>query len=59
MDNKYYELDKEMSKEVMAQLAGKVVDHICPDCNGEGEHQLTVPIKCENCNGTGIITIQY
>ena len=57
---KYEELDKAMSKKIMKELEGQVIEHACPDCDGEGAiYNLGKAKKCKNCNGTGGIKIKY
>jgi hypothetical protein len=33
--NRFYELDKSITREVMQEFKGQTVDSICPDCKGE------------------------
>lgn len=54
--NKYEELDKEVSKKIMKEFEGKVIEHMCADCHGEG---FTERGKCKNCKGTGSVFIEY
>lgn len=63
--DKYYELDKTISKEVMGKCKGQIVDSICPYCNGLKYYEVfnsdksCTHIPCENCNGKGHYKIQY
>lgn len=50
MKNKYEDLDKQVSKEIMSEFKGKHIEHVCQECNGSG---------CENCDGNGSYTIEY
>jgi len=42
--NRFYELDKQVTNEIMPKFKGKTTDVICPDCKGKG---------CEYCEYTG------
>lgn len=48
--NKYHELDKGMSNEVMSEFKGKVIDSVCSTCKGSG---------CEHCNQEGHYLVEY
>ena len=45
----YHELDKQISKEIMLEFKGKIIESVCPDCKGQG---------CEYCNN-GVVEIEY
>jgi Protein of unknown function (DUF551) len=47
------EIDKQVTAEIHAELAGQTIGMICPVCHGE--HR--VDFKCENCNDTGWVTM--
>ena len=55
--NKYEELDKQVSKQIMKEFKGKCIEHVCDECEGKG----SIPFggDCKNCKGTGTITIEY
>jgi len=65
MKNKFYKLDKAVSKQVMAEMKGKIFEHICPYCKGERYYECynqdgsCTHIPCEDCNGAGTIKIEY
>lgn len=52
---KYEELDKAVSKEIMAEFKDEPIDTVCPHCKGEE------PLKseCEDCNGEGHYLLTY
>ncbi len=54
--DKFFELDKAVSKEIMPLFRGKVIESKCYVCLGlkkiHGE-------DCPECNATGTISIQY
>jgi DnaJ-class molecular chaperone len=54
--DKFYELDKRVSKEIMKEFKGVQIDSVCYKCNGEKEVR---GVKCENCNGEGHYVIEY
>ena len=56
-ENKYAELDKAISKKIMKEFKGKIIDHECPSCGGIGI--LRTGEDCENCNGKGSFSIEY
>ena len=46
----FHEVDKSMSKQIMSEFKGKIVDSVCIECKGHG---------CENCDYEGHYEIQY
>lgn len=57
IQNKYAELDKHMTKVIMKEFEGQIIEHVCPSCCGTGI--LRTGEDCENCNKTGSILIEY
>lgn len=62
MNNKYFELDQQISEEINSQLIaeGKTFYPVeCEDCNGEGEYCYEDDgwFSCEFCNGNGYYEI--
>jgi DnaJ-class molecular chaperone len=55
--NKYQEFDKGMTRQIMKEFEGQIIESVCPDCNGSGK--IREENLCENCNGTGSINIKY
>lgn len=47
--NKYYELDKQVSKKIMSEFKGITIPSKCPDCKGDG---------CDYCDN-GEVLIEY
>lgn len=61
MNRKYEELDKAVSKKIMAELKGKEIKHQCPNCI-DGKVWNNPPshlILCPECEGKGFITYKY
>ncbi len=56
MKDKYIEIDKSITKQIMKEFKGKVIDHVCDSCLGK---RLINGIKCYNCSGEGSYKIQY
>jgi DnaJ-class molecular chaperone len=56
-EEKYYELDKSVSKEIMSQLKGKIIPVTCWGCGGKGK--FSCGEKCDNCKGDGYYEVQY
>lgn len=54
--NKYEELDKAMTKEIMPEFKGQVIDSVCAVCKGDG---VISGKKCDNCEGKGHYKIEY
>ena len=53
--NKYEEIDKQLSKEIMKEFKDKFVPSICPYCKNE-----EIKVKsCNECTGTGQINYEY
>ena len=50
MEDKYFELDKQVSKEVMEDFQDEIVDVICPSCKGAG---------CDHCNQAGRYQMEF
>ena len=45
------EIDKQVTREVLAELAGQTISHVCEDCHGEGHFMDgEIKIPCQNCN---------
>lgn len=67
MENKYHELDKSISKQIMKEFKGKSTEVVCPDCHGRKywefgnprTGQLNSVIMCDGCNGTGKIICEW
>lgn len=68
----FKELDKDVSKSIMKEFEGKVINSVCTSCNGTGkihhpfsgqyDHGITVtisPMICTNYNGKGNYDVQY
>lgn len=58
------EIDKQVTREVMAELKGKVIPSECSVCHGKGQvpdhnGETYVGVECDNCGGTGTINLQY
>jgi hypothetical protein len=51
-NEKYEDLDKQMSKEIMQEFHGKTVECLCPHCNGNTD-------DCEDCQGEGSIVYEF
>ncbi len=47
--NKYHDLDKSISKRIMKEFKGKIIESVCPDCKGIG---------CDYCDN-GTIDLEY
>lgn len=58
-NDKYRDLDKAVGKEIMKAYVGKIITHVCPSCAGLGVYLVGRQGKCEECNGSGEIKIQY
>ena len=61
-ENKYHELDKRVSKNIMKEFEGKTISHECPSCWGEGFFTINDDKnteKCNRCSGTGVVKYQY
>lgn len=54
-NDKYEDLDKQISKEIMQEVKGKIIEHTCPHCKAEPEFIK----ECQDCNGEGKYSIQY
>lgn len=55
MENKYHEIDKAISKEIMKEFKGVVIQHECPTCHGK-------PVEghvCDDCKDDGYYEIEY
>jgi len=46
------EIDKQVTAEVHAELAGEVIQMTCPVCRGDDS-------RCDNCGGTGTVLRRY
>ena len=55
MDYKYYEEDKAISKKIMKEFEGQVIQHECPTCHGK----FVKGHVCDDCKGEGFIEIEY
>lgn len=55
--NKYFDVDKVISNQIMKEFKGKIIDSICSSCDGKGSFKHGS--ECENCNGIGHYKIQY
>lgn len=54
-NDKYHELDKQITAEIMKEFKGVVVVHECPTCKGK-------PVKgyvCPDCENKGYYSIEY
>ena len=66
MTNKYHELDKQISREIMGEFKGKIVTHKCLHCNGSGKLEVGNPflqpklpiIDCPFCDN-GVYDVEY
>ncbi len=65
-EDRYHDLDKVVSAEVLSSLKGQVIPEVCPVCRGEGkdgepgdEPGTGYTWACENCGGSGTINRQY
>ncbi len=65
MKEKYFELDQRITTQVMKEMKGQIIEHTCSYCNGKkyfecyNQDGSCTHIPCEDCNGKGIIKIQY
>jgi hypothetical protein len=50
--NRFEELDKHVSREIMKEFEGQIITSECPFCRGKGE-------DCEECDGSGELDIEY
>lgn len=53
--DKYFELDKKVTKQIMQEFHGVVVEHECPTCGAK-------PVKgyvCPDCENAGFYSIKY
>lgn len=56
MENRKYEdLDKSITKTIMQDLKGVIIDTVCCACGGIDPAKQ----ECENCNGEGHYEIEY
>jgi len=58
----FSDLDKGISKKIMDEVKGKEIESICPYCEGEGIqwiHSGIFDIPCDNCNGKGVIIMEF
>lgn len=51
-NNKHESLDKKISMEIMKEVRGKIIEHVCPWCKGLDK-------GCQDCSGEGKYKIQY
>lgn len=58
MNHKYQELDGQITKKIMSEFKGKVVESKCPNCKGSGKIGLP-QIPCSDCDSSGIIKYKY
>jgi hypothetical protein len=49
MEEKYFELDKQVSEKIIKDFKGQIIESVCW-CKGMG---------CEDCNHTGKMDYQY
>jgi hypothetical protein len=66
-DSHYFaDVDKTISKQILREFTGEVIDEICPTCRGErgrttkdgvSGNQGFVP--CEDCQGAGFVSVEY
>lgn len=62
-NEKYAELDKQVSKEIMQKLKGSTTECICPYCKGHRYYEIyhqdgsCQHEPCEECKGKG--TLEY
>lgn len=67
--DKYSEIDKQITEQVLSELHGIVTECNCDNCSGKGIVDFywrngyivksSKTIKCQVCLGTGIKLIQY
>lgn len=55
--NKYKEFDEQVNREVMKEFSGKVIPHVCDECNGKTHYPDGE--TCKECKGAGFKNIQY
>lgn len=58
MNWKYKEADQAISNEVLKELEGETIPHICSDCDGDGVSNANGE-KCDGCDGSGEKLNQY
>jgi hypothetical protein len=54
---KYTDLDKSISKEILKEFKGKVIPEVCMCCKGEKKN--STGDKCNYCGGLGFVNRQY
>ena len=57
MNRKYEQIDKAISKKIMNQVKGQVIESRCQECYGSGKY--TDNSTCKHCGGKGSYNIQY
>lgn len=49
----YSEVDKAMSKEILKEFKGEIVECDCPTCKGKNSSD------CQDCQGQGFVAYEY
>jgi len=54
-NEKFEELDKQITKQIMKEFEGVVVEHECPTCHAK----FVRGHVCDDCKNEGFIKIKY